>query len=102
MNDSTYRLKIRQEVEKTLSQIVRQVKTLVDTTHPEKNGVEMAQLSNFLGVTRETGSVEVVQNWVRYQMGREHSPWPRQGFGDTLLEHIAGWGVTAKGIAAES
>jgi hypothetical protein len=102
MNDMTHLLKIRQGVEAQLSPIVRQVVELVDTTKPEQRGMKTAQLDNFLGVTRETGSVAVVINWVRFQIGREQGSWHKQQFGETVSSHLFGWNQTAVTIAAEA
>jgi hypothetical protein len=102
MKDITYRMKIREGVEANLSLIVKQVMELVDKAQPEKRGMKTAQLDNFLGVTREMDSVAVVQNWVRYQIGREQGAWHQKKFGDTVLNHIAGWEPTASDIAAEA
>lgn len=102
MSETTYRLLIRQGVEKQLSRVIRQVEELVRETQPEKEGMKNSQFDNFLGVTRETGSVAVVQNWIRYQIGRKQrgTAWHVRGFGEDILSHLADWEHDARNVAS--
>ena len=60
------------------------------------NVLENSQLSNFAVVTQDTGSVEVVKNYIRYQMGRDDKgrTWRKrvgpEQFGDRLIAAIDG------------
>lgn len=94
-------LRVQQRVEAQLSALIRQVRDLVDQTQPQNNDMKRSQLDNFLGVSRETNSVAVVENWVRYQIGRKQGAWNRRRFGETVLADIAGWQATAEMIAQE-
>jgi len=52
--------------------------------------METSQINNFLGVTLETSSPAVVENWVRYQMGRKETrkAWGNTGLGEQVVADI--------------
>jgi hypothetical protein len=51
----------------------------------EKTSLKKSQFSNLLNVAQSSKSVEVVVNYLRYQMGREQKLW---GTGDDDLAHV--------------
>lgn len=52
--------------------------------------MELSQINNFLGVALETSSPTVVENWVRYQMGRRETQkaWSDTSLGDQIVADI--------------
>jgi phage/plasmid-associated DNA primase len=52
---------------------------------PQNTRLEKSQFSNLLNVAQSLESVEVIVNYLRYQMGREQKLW---GTGDTDLAHV--------------
>lgn len=93
MNSNTNtRLSWQQAVEEYTEEIVNLAEKTIRQARMEqlKESLGTAQLSNFLGVTLETGSVAAIVNWVRYQMGRKEtkSAWENTNLGKYVLEGI--------------
>jgi uncharacterized 2Fe-2S/4Fe-4S cluster protein (DUF4445 family) len=61
---------IRKYMERAMNGLVRRARRLVDDTDISATQMEKHQISNLLGVALDTGSVEVVINFVRYLVGR--------------------------------
>jgi len=57
---------------------------------PPKPVMDLSQLNNYLGVTRETESPAVVRNWLLYQMGRKETQkgWGGSGLGQKVLRDM--------------
>ena len=60
-----------------------------------------SQLSNFQNLTRETDSQAVVENWVRYQMGRTGQHWDKTGLGKQVLACSQLFAEKAKAFATQ-
>jgi hypothetical protein len=61
-------------------------------------------LNNLLGVSLETGSPQVVRNWLLYQMGRSDRnvrPWKTSGLGEEVAGNILKLGENARRIASQ-
>lgn len=103
-------LLIRQKLDELDEQVVRRAEALVDKTPDitdEKRGLEDRQIRNVLAVAEDTQSVAVVENFVKYQIGRCKSQegWRSgeaegQGFGEKLLcdlKQIQKWAKSKAG-----
>lgn len=90
--DMQRELTINQAIDDRLNGILQQMKVLVDNSRIwEAKKMEVSQIQNLLAVSQETGSVEVVKNYIRYQMGRDggSDSWRnRMGTGPTFGEQV--------------
>lgn len=92
--DTQLELAINNSVDGYLNKMLTDMEKLLKNVPPKM--LENAQLSNLRAVTQDTTSVEVVTNYIRYQMGRdEHArSWRRYAgekpFGDALIAAIDG------------
>jgi hypothetical protein len=96
-------LAINQAIDAQMNKILKSMNETMGRPGAFPNGLENAQLQNLLGVTRETGSVEVVKNYIRYQVGRQKKTWGYTGpdkktFGDQLIEELDKLEKIAQGI----
>jgi hypothetical protein len=100
MNDLRREMAIQAEVELELNSLIRGMSTLVDKTQIADGGMEKAQMKNLLGTALDTESVEVVLNYIRYQMGRDTRElnWRYQRFGDELVRALNGLRADAERI----
>jgi hypothetical protein len=75
----------------------------LDQLRGVRNVPFMTQLNNLAGVARETSSPAVVENWVRYQMGRRDTAraWKDTGIGDAVLYGLSQVKELAGAVAAE-
>lgn len=86
--------------------LVEKATRLVDNTGiAGKNGkgdeiMQENQLRNVIAVAGETKSVAVVENFVRYQIGR-HDEWRHKDFGENLLNDLAELRNTGNTLAKE-
>lgn len=84
-------LKINQAIDAQLNSILRKMQTLLETSRIWESKMEVGQVQNLLAVAQETDSVEVVKNFIRYQIGRDTtgSAWRRRvGTGPVFGEQI--------------
>jgi hypothetical protein len=79
----------------------------VDETRIWESRMEEHQMNNVIGVTQETSSVEVVKNFIRYQIGRdvrnENWRWrvgSVKNFGEQLVDKLDELHDLATGIVA--
>lgn len=86
-------LALKRAVDQRLNELVRQATELVATTGiATTEDMRLSQFGNVLAVATETGSVEVVKNFVRYQIGRKDGRgWRHGDFGLHLISRIDGW-----------
>jgi hypothetical protein len=99
-------LAINQAIDNQLNSILRHMTDTLGKPGVFPNGLENNQLQNLLGVTRETGSVEVVKNYIRYQIGRQKNTWGYTGpdkviFGERLITDLDWLHDLAQTIAAD-
>jgi hypothetical protein len=88
---------LKREIDRVTDDLVREAKKLVDEKltvtkagqiRLDAGGLREAQLRNVINVADGTGSVELVKNFVRYQIGRQGGGWRHRGFGEALVERI--------------
>ncbi|MCS6861053.1 MAG: hypothetical protein NZT92_12120 [Abditibacteriales bacterium] len=94
-------LLIRQILDELDAQVVRQAEAVVDETGGITNQLEDKQIRNVIAVADDTQSVAVVDNFIKYQIGRskKNEGWrfgeeSGKGFGEavrTNLEQLKKW-----------
>ena len=85
-------LLIRRKLDEIDDHLVRMATELVDRTGiaGKENGKEIMQdkqLRNVIAVAQGTQSTPVVDNFIKYQIGR-HEEWQHQDFGEQLLQDL--------------
>lgn len=93
-------------IDKLMAREVETAKQLMSQYLESKPRMERKQLSNLGAVAAETNAVPVVEDWVRYQMGRDDRArsW-RAGnpvFGDAVLKHLGELKTEAKRLVEEA
>src|SRR3954468_17929127 len=88
-------LHLRREIDARLDQIGALGQKLVDDKlfgAQNHNGqLQPTQLRNAIAVANETSSLEVLKNWIRYQIGRaDGRGWRHERFGEGVIEQIDG------------
>ena len=84
-------LEINRAIDDRLNELLRQMQKLLDDSRIWDSKMELSQIQNLLAVAYETNSVEVVKNFIRYQIGRDGggNSWRRRvGTGPTFGEQI--------------
>lgn len=85
-------LLLSQVIDRQLSRLIQAGSKAVATLKPTsgKTPMEESQFRNVLNVAQETTSVDVVTNFIRYQIGRTPRVWGTQptAFGPTLIRDI--------------
>ena len=87
-------LALKRAVDQRLNALVEKACGRVDAcaVADTNSGLERSQFDNVLGVATESGSVEVVKNFIRYQIGRKDGAgWRHGGFGLGLIEDVDAW-----------
>jgi hypothetical protein len=83
---------MQQVIDRQLSRLIQTGAKAVATLKPAsgETPMEESQFRNVLNVARETSSVDVVTNFIRYQIGRTPRVWGTQptAFGPTLIRDI--------------
>lgn len=97
---------IDKAIDDRLNEILRQMQQLVDNSRIWDSKMEVNQIQNLLAVAQETGSVEVVKNYIRYQIGRDNgaASWRRRMgtgavFGDQMIMELDKLKETAGSLA---
>lgn len=90
--------RLRQAIDRITDELVRKAKKLVDEKLTvtktggqiklDAGGLREAQLRNVINVADGTESVELVKNFIRYQIGRQGGGWRHRGFGEALIDCI--------------
>ena len=97
-------LKIDKAIDDRMNAILRQMQNMMDDAQPWSDKMEVNQIQNLLAVAQETDSVEVVKNFIRYQIGRDggRASWGRSmkgpAFGDRLIDELDKLEKIAKSI----
>ena len=96
-----HRIAVQRGVEQAMNEMIRDMRKLVDDTQVEKSNMEKHQIGNVLAVALETPSAEVVQNFIRYQVGRDtrKDSWHRNNFGEEMVKRLESLKKTAGDIA---
>lgn len=87
-------LLLKREIDAQLNELVQKAQAAIDDTAVADKGskMERSQFDNVLAVATETGSVEVVKNFICYQMGRRDGlGWRHNSFGLRVVEDIDDW-----------
>jgi hypothetical protein len=81
---------VRSRIEAAMNGLVRRARKLVDDTDISATQMEKRQISNLLDVALNTDSVEVVINFIHYQVGRDAqgTNWRAKGFGNKLVREL--------------
>lgn len=92
---------IRQRIDETLDEIILpNIEQLVVSAQLCQSDLGKSQFSSLQNLLRETNSIQVVFNWIRYQMGR-YKNWNDHHFGSALLRNLNMLENIAKEIVAE-
>ena len=84
-------IRIQNAIKKHEGELVKDAQKLVDGSNIFKSSdFEESQLRNVLEVANQTECVEVVENFILYQIGRDTSgkKWKYRGFGKSLVDKI--------------
>ncbi len=87
-------LALKRAVDQRLNALVEKACGRVDVcaVADSNSSLERSQFDNVLAVATESGSVEVVKNFIRYQIGRKDGTgWRHGGFGLGLIEDVDSW-----------
>ena len=111
MNTRTLRreLRINRAIDNAMNELLTGMQKFIDETHIWESRMEEHQMNNVVAVAQETGSVEVVKNYVRYQVGRdarnENWRWrvgSTKNFGEQLVDKLDELRDLATGIVADA
>jgi|CXWK01.1.fsa_nt_gi hypothetical protein len=105
-SDMQLELAISRDIDDYLNTMLIDMQKMLNAYAKSKQfRLDNAQLSNLMAVAEETSSVEVVKNYIRYQMGRpdsdsswRHSASDRPTFGDSLIAALDTLKSSALGI----
>lgn len=100
-------LRINREIDGSMNELLVEMQRFVDNTRIWESRMEEHQMTNLVGVAGQTGSVEVVKNFVRYQIGRdtrnENWRWrvgSVKNFGEQVVDKLDELRGMAEGIVA--
>jgi hypothetical protein len=100
-------LRINRELDTSMNELLAGMKKFMDDARIWESRMEEHGINNVVAVAQETGSVEVVKNYVRYQIGRDvsNANWRwRVGnvknFGEQLVDKLDELHDLATGIVA--
>ena len=80
-------LLLRRKLDELDEQMVRKAENLVEDTQGITDNLEDRQIRNVLAVAEVTQSVAVVENFIKYQIGRQEG-WRFKDFGEKLLSDL--------------
>ncbi|MBX7223826.1 MAG: hypothetical protein K1Y36_28180 [Blastocatellia bacterium] len=89
-------VRLRNEIKKVEGKLVTEAVQLLDNYNPTSFGNEFgkSQLKNLQNIANQTEAIEVITNFIRYQMGRErNSGWNQADshgtrFGESFIARI--------------
>jgi len=95
------RMFVANQIDLLINEMIRQIRQLLKDTGVASSQMEKHQFSNLLGVARDTQSVELIKNFIHYQMGRDvrGTTWRANDFGERLIQDLEGLRERARGIA---
>lgn len=87
------RLLTRQQIATKANDLARQSRALIDETKIFESDMDKTQFSTLLGVALDADGVEVIVNYIYYQVGRDDGEkppksWGRNRFGQRLIERL--------------
>lgn len=82
-------LQIQREIGKTEGDLIEDAVSLIDDKEPF-NSMEESQLRNVLDVASAANSVDVIDVYIKYQIGRsnQNAKWRHNDFGESLIKQI--------------
>lgn len=85
-------LLIRQKLDDADNELVQLATKIVDETgiagrRNNKEIMQDKQIRNVIAVADDTGSITVVENFVKYQIGR-HDEWRYHDFGEKMIDDL--------------
>lgn len=99
-------LHISRDIDQAMNKLLPQMKEFMDETKIWESDMELNQLQNLLSTAQDTQSVEVVKNFIYYQIGRDNkgNSWRKNekgkpSFGERLIQSLDGLRDTAVPIA---
>jgi hypothetical protein len=84
-------LLLQQAIDDRLDELVTKAQGLIDQKQMATSKLKKRQFDNVLSVATETNSVEVVKNFIKYQIGRKGEAgegWRHKGFGEAVVQQI--------------
>ncbi len=88
-------LHISRDIDQEMNKLLPQMKAFMDEVEIWQSDMELNQLQNLLSTAQDTQSVEVVKNFIYYQMGRDSrgNSWRKAQkggatFGDRLIKAL--------------
>ncbi len=88
-------LRINRAIDASMNGLLGGMKKFIDDARIWESRMEVHQINNVMSVAQETGSVEVVKNYVRYQVGRDtrNDSWrwrvgSLKNFGEQLVDKL--------------
>jgi hypothetical protein len=96
------RLALQREVDRRLGEVVRAAGKRVHLLHDDR-AMRENQIRNVLDVAMSTQSIEVVTNFIRYQMGRSggNQAWLHNNFGQEVVQDLEDRQRIIQRLAAE-
>jgi hypothetical protein len=94
---------VQYEIDHKTNRLIELMRDLMDKSQASASQMEKHQIGNLLEVATGTESVELVKNFIQYQIGRDVNgkSWRANGFGDKCIQLIDGeLKVMARAIAA--
>jgi hypothetical protein len=84
-------LALKQEIDRRLDELVREAGKSVHLLHDDR-AMRENQLRNVVDVAMSTQSLDVVTNFIRYQMGRSggNQAWRHSDFGHKVIQALEG------------
>lgn len=80
-------LAVRQAIDRKLNALIEQASGASALLHANPS-MEVGQLRNLLNVAIETSSIEVIVNFIRYQIARNNRAWGSGNFGQRVIEDL--------------
>jgi hypothetical protein len=91
-DDYFQRLRIELLIERNIKEQLDELVRMANKAALKLKGsaMEESQLRNLLDVSLESGSIEVINNFIRYQIGRKSNAWSdkQDGFGHYIIDDI--------------
>lgn len=82
------KLILKREIQKISGELVEDAEELLENTQLYQNKeFKENQIRNVINVAAGSGSVPVVTNFIKYQIGR-HKEWQHKDFGETLIKKL--------------
>jgi hypothetical protein len=94
-------LKERRQIAGYQGKLVELAEEAVERASGIGGELDPSQLHNVSGIAAGSECVQVVTNFIKYQMGRKPKAWGHGDFGQEVIKHINGLKKKAEHIAGE-